>query len=190
MGFSDLFKKTNYFDPKMNPQCSYCQFGKRTKEGGRIFCEKKGLMEETASCSKFVYSPLKRIPVKQLEIEGALVDDEMYVEVNDDQPTAAEKEKAEAAAKAEAEAQAKAEAEAKAAAEEAEAAAKQEAEAAETAQPAETQSVQETLNDIDAVLAEYDTTKSVKSQGTSDLNNLAALAEAAALVEGLEQSDQ
>ena len=119
MGFTDLFKKTNYFDPKMNPSCSYCQFGKRSSEGGgRIFCEKKGMVDENSSCNKFVYSPLKRIPVKQLEQEGALSDDEMYVEVDDSKPTAAEKEKeeAEAAAKAEAEAAAKAQAEAEAAA--------------------------------------------------------------------------
>lgn len=82
MGLADLFKKkANYFDAKITPQCGYCQFGKRTKNGGRILCEKKGLMEETASCGKFVYSPLKRVPVKQLEIEGALTDEEMYVEV-------------------------------------------------------------------------------------------------------------
>ena len=163
MGFTDLFKKTNYFDPKMNPSCSYCQFGKRSSEGGgRIFCEKKGMVDENSSCNKFVYSPLKRIPVKQLEQEGALSDDEMYVEVDDSKPTAAEKEKeeAEAAAKAQAEAEAaaKAQAEAEAAAKaqaEAEAAAKAQAEA-EAAANMEAQAVQNTLDDIDAVLAEFD----------------------------------
>ncbi len=82
MGLADLFKKkANYFDSKMTPQCGYCQFGKRTKNGGRILCEKKGLVEETSSCGKFIYSPLKRVPVKQLEIEGALTEEEMYAEV-------------------------------------------------------------------------------------------------------------
>lgn len=155
MGFTDLFKKTNYFDPKMNPSCSYCQFGKRSSEGGgRIFCEKKGMVDENSSCNKFVYSPLKRIPVKQLEQEGALSDDEMYVEVDDSKPTAAEKEKEEAEAAAKAQAEAEAEAAAKAQAE-AEAAAKAQAEA-EAAANMEAQAVQNTLDDIDAVLAEFD----------------------------------
>ena len=135
MGFTDLFKKTNYFDPKMNPSCSYCQFGKRSSEGGgRIFCEKKGMVDENSSCNKFVYSPLKRIPVKQPEQEGALSDDEMYVEVDDSKPTAAEKEKAETETAAKAQAQA----------------------AAQNAANTEAQAAQNTLDDIDAVLAEFD----------------------------------
>lgn len=106
MGLADLFKKkANYFDSKITPQCAYCQFGKRTKNGGRILCEKKGLVEETASCGKFIYSPLKRVPVKQLEIEGALTDEEMYVEVSDSTPSEEKNsgEKSEEAAKSSAE---------------------------------------------------------------------------------------
>lgn len=100
MGLADLFKKkANYFDAKITPQCAYCQFGKRTKNGGHILCEKKGLVDETSSCGKFIYSPLKRVPVKQLEIEGALTDEEMYVEVADGTPSAqAEKKAAEVSA--------------------------------------------------------------------------------------------
>lgn len=92
MGLASLFqKKTNYFDKKITPQCGYCQFGKRTGNG--VFCDKKGLVAETDACNKFVYSPLKRIPVKQLNIEGALTDEEMYVEVKeDDQPEESKKE--------------------------------------------------------------------------------------------------
>lgn len=86
MGLADLFqKKTNYFDKKITPQCAYCQHGKRTKDGNRILCMHKGLMEETASCGKFIYSPLKRIPVKQLNNEGLVADEEMYIEVADDE---------------------------------------------------------------------------------------------------------
>ncbi len=147
MGLASLFrKKTNYFNKSITPQCAYCQFGKRTKDGGKILCDKKGIMNETASCNKFVYSPLKRIPVKQLEIEGALTEEEMFVEISEEEAAAkeaavkaaAEKERAqeEAAAKAraeeeakraaEAEAAARAEEEARRAAAEAEAAAKAE----------------------------------------------------------------
>ncbi len=88
MGLANLFqKKTNYFDKKIEPKCGYCQYGKRTKEGSRILCSKVvSLKEENDSCSKFIYSPLKRIPVKQLNNEGAVSDDEMYVEINDEVP--------------------------------------------------------------------------------------------------------
>jgi hypothetical protein len=97
MGLGSLFqKKTTYFDKKMEPQCGYCQFGKRTKDGGRILCEKQGLKEENSSCPKFIYSPLKRIPVKQLNIEGAVADEEMYIEVKEEEEpkTAPEAQKA------------------------------------------------------------------------------------------------
>ncbi|GEM_PF-1605804 len=82
MGLFDIFKKkTYYFDRNIAASCSYCQFGKRTKDGGRILCEKQGLMEENQSCKQFVYAPLKRIPKKQLNIEGALTEEEMYLEL-------------------------------------------------------------------------------------------------------------
>ena len=59
-------------------------------------CEKRGLVDASFSCGKFTYSPLKRIPVKQLKFVGSLADDEIYVETKDDK---AEKEAAEAEAK-------------------------------------------------------------------------------------------
>ncbi len=88
MGLGSLFqKKTNYFDRQMAPKCGYCQFGKRTKEGNRILCSKfVSLKEEHDSCNKFVYSPLKRVPVKQLKNEGFVADEEIYVEVEDKEP--------------------------------------------------------------------------------------------------------
>lgn len=144
MGLASLFrKKTNYFNKTITPQCAYCQFGKRTKDGGKILCDKKGIMDETASCNKFIYSPLKRIPVKQLEIEGALTDEEMFVEISEEEAAAKEAAAKEAAAKEraaeEAAAKAKAEQEAKAkqAAEEAEAAEKAKKEAEDAKRAAE-----------------------------------------------------
>ncbi|MBP0974191.1 MAG: hypothetical protein J5851_09830 [Oscillospiraceae bacterium] len=129
MGFADLFrKKTNYFDKKITPQCAYCQYGKRTKDGANILCEKTGLQKEDHSCRQFTYSPLKRIPVKQLKNEGALAEEEMYVEINEEEQAAKLKAMAEARAKEEAEAKAKIEAEARAKVE-AEVRAKAEAEA-------------------------------------------------------------
>lgn len=146
MGLASLFrKKTNYFRTTIEPQCAYCQYGSRGKseDSSMILCDKKGPMKETDSCKKFCYSPLKRIPVKQLNIEGIDSASEMYVEINEEELAAkqaaaakaeaaekarAEKKAAEAKAQEEAAAKAKAEAEAKAKAE-AEAKAKAEAEA-------------------------------------------------------------
>lgn len=95
MGLGDLFqRKTNYFDKKIAPKCGYCQFGKRTKEGNRILCSKTvNLKEESDSCGKFVYSPLKRVPVKQLNNEGFVADEEIYAEIKEEE--APEEKKAE-----------------------------------------------------------------------------------------------
>ena len=97
MGLSSLFKfGGKYFDKNIQPKCDYCQFGKRAKDGDKVLCEKRGLVDASFSCGKFTYSPLKRIPVKQLKFVGSLADDEIYVETKDDK---AEKEAAEAEAK-------------------------------------------------------------------------------------------
>ena len=97
MGLSSLFKfGGTYFDKNIQPKCDYCQFGKRAKDGDKVLCEKRGLVDASFSCGKFTYSPLKRIPVKQLKFVGSLADDEIYVETKDDK---AEKEAAEAEAK-------------------------------------------------------------------------------------------
>ena len=97
MGVSSLFKfGGKYFDKNIQPKCDYCQFGKRAKDGDKVLCEKRGLVDASFSCGKFTYSPLKRIPVKQLKFVGSLADDEIYVETKDDK---AEKEAAEAEAK-------------------------------------------------------------------------------------------
>jgi len=80
-----LFSKGNvkYFDKNIQPQCEYCHFGKRARDGNKILCEKSGLVDAAYHCGKFVYSPLKRIPVKQLNKVGILEDD-IYVETADD----------------------------------------------------------------------------------------------------------
>jgi hypothetical protein len=90
MGLSSLFqKKNNYFDKKITPQCGYCQFANRTKAENSVLCTKTGTFwDEKNSCPKFVYSPLKRVPVKQLKNEGIVSDEEIYVEVKDEEPEA------------------------------------------------------------------------------------------------------
>lgn len=93
MGLLSIFQGgAKYFDKKIDPKCDYCQFGKRTKDGNRVLCEKQGLVEQNHSCRSFIYSPLKRIPVKQLNFVGSIADDELFMESAGDR---AEKEEAE-----------------------------------------------------------------------------------------------
>jgi len=93
MGLFSFFQGgAKYFDKKIDPKCDYCSFGKRTKDGNRVLCEKRGLVEQNYSCKAFIYSPLKRIPVKQLRFVGSIADDDLYIESKGDR---SEKEAAE-----------------------------------------------------------------------------------------------
>lgn len=81
MGIMSIFKPNKkYFSKTIPPKCDYCHFGKRAKSGNKVLCEKSGLVDCTYSCGKFVYSPLKRIPVKQLKFAGSLADEDIYIE--------------------------------------------------------------------------------------------------------------
>lgn len=93
MGIGSLFKGGKYFDKSIAPKCDYCQFGKRAKDGDKVLCEKKGLVDTNYSCGKFSYSPLKRIPVKQLNFVGSLADDDIYIESASDRAEMEEEKK-------------------------------------------------------------------------------------------------
>lgn len=84
MDLFSIFKGGKYFDKHIEPKCDYCQFGKRAKDGNKVLCEKRGLVNCSDSCGKFIYSPLKRIPVKQLNFVGSLADEDIYIESADD----------------------------------------------------------------------------------------------------------
>ncbi len=62
--------KKKFFGNDIKPQCEYCLYGVRAKEGNKVLCEKRGLVSADSNCPKYIYSPLKRIPVKQLNIPG------------------------------------------------------------------------------------------------------------------------
>ncbi len=96
MGILSFFKSSgNYFDKKITPKCDYCQYGKRTNAGNKILCEIKALVDPNFSCNKFVYSPLKRIPVKQLNSVGILDDEQLYTESAGDRAEKEEENKTE-----------------------------------------------------------------------------------------------
>lgn len=80
MDIFSIFKSGKYFDKHIEPKCDYCRFGKRAKDGNKVLCEKRGLVDANYSCGKFLYSPLKRIPVKQLNFVGSLADEDLYIE--------------------------------------------------------------------------------------------------------------
>ena len=85
MGLFSFFQGgAKYFDKKIEPKCDYCMYGKRTKDGNRVLCEKRGLVEQNYSCKAFIYSPLKRIPVKQLRFVGSIADDDLFIESKGD----------------------------------------------------------------------------------------------------------
>lgn len=96
MDLFSMFKGGKYFNKHIEPKCDYCQFGKRAKDGNKVLCEKRGLVDCSYSCNKFIYSPLKRIPVKQLNFVGSLADEDIYIESAGDR---AEKEEQEASEK-------------------------------------------------------------------------------------------
>ena len=76
MGLFDVFSKGGkYFGKAIEPKCEYCDYGNRSKDGNKVLCTKKGLVDAGYHCPKFLYSPLKRIPVKQLERVGWLEGD-------------------------------------------------------------------------------------------------------------------
>ena len=83
MGLFDVFSKGGkYFGKAIEPKCEYCDYGKRSSDGNKVLCTKKGMVDAGYHCPKFLYSPLKRIPVKQLERVGWLEGD--YDEKDDE----------------------------------------------------------------------------------------------------------
>ncbi len=105
MGLFDVFSKGGkYFGKSVEPKCEYCEFGKRAKDGNKVLCSRKGLVDAGFHCPKFIYSPLKRIPVKQMKLVGFLEGD--YDEKNFDEEESAEQPKTTATADTKSEASA------------------------------------------------------------------------------------
>ena len=101
MGLFDVFSKGGkYFGKAIEPKCEYCDHGKRTSDGNKVLCTKKGMVDAGYHCPKFLYSPLKRIPVKQLERVGLLEGDYDEVEEKLKAKKAAEQAEAKPAAPA------------------------------------------------------------------------------------------
>lgn len=85
MGLFDVFSKGGkYFGKAIEPKCEYCEHGKRSSDGNKVLCTKKGMVDAEFHCPKFQYSPLKRIPVKQMQRVGWLEGDYDEKEFSED----------------------------------------------------------------------------------------------------------
>ena len=54
--------KKRILGKNVEPRCGYCQHGQEAPNGQSVLCPKKGILDKDASCKKFRYDPLKRIP--------------------------------------------------------------------------------------------------------------------------------
>lgn len=55
--------------------CKYCEYATPLATGGKLVCQKYGVVSEDYKCRKFIYDPLKRAP-KILSFEGIEMDNE------------------------------------------------------------------------------------------------------------------
>ncbi|MCL2014312.1 MAG: hypothetical protein FWG69_04915 [Oscillospiraceae bacterium] len=60
--------KYRFFGKDVEPACGVCELSIKTDSGTAIFCKRHGLVSETASCKKFKYDPVKRIPVPSMPL--------------------------------------------------------------------------------------------------------------------------
>ena len=44
------------------PACGYCGSGRPSRDGEKILCPHKGIVEPSFACGRFRYDPLKRVP--------------------------------------------------------------------------------------------------------------------------------
>jgi hypothetical protein len=57
------------FRKDIEPRCAYCQHGATLTED-QIMCPKKGIVSAGASCRRFSYDPLKRVPPRPATFDG------------------------------------------------------------------------------------------------------------------------
>jgi hypothetical protein len=48
--------------------CRYCEFGTLSYDGQSVFCVKKGILSLDDVCRRYVYDPLKRKPMKRMNM--------------------------------------------------------------------------------------------------------------------------
>ena len=61
-------------DSEIYCECSICEYSSKLADKKTFLCKKKGVVDGSYCCSKFVYDPLKRVPrtppvIKKYEFE-------------------------------------------------------------------------------------------------------------------------
>ena len=64
--------KKKLFGNNIKPSCKYCALGTALGDD-KIQCSKFGVVKSYDSCKKFEYSPLKRIPKKEIQLANSEV---------------------------------------------------------------------------------------------------------------------
>ena len=65
------------FRKRIEKSCSYCQFGTQLEEGLTL-CIKRGVVASNRKCRKFVYDPIKRVPVKPKTLDFSKYTEDDY----------------------------------------------------------------------------------------------------------------
>lgn len=65
-----VYMKKKLFGNNIKPSCKYCELGTAMGDD-KIQCSKFGVVKSYDSCKKFVYSPLKRIPKKEIQLANS-----------------------------------------------------------------------------------------------------------------------
>ncbi len=71
------FKKKNRKTDSRDVQavCEYCEHAVLINDEENVLCGKKGIINRSSSCRKYVYDPLKRIPKPMPDIPRLSEDD-------------------------------------------------------------------------------------------------------------------
>ncbi len=65
------------FRKEIEPACGYCKHGNKLTER-EILCKHRGITRPAASCRRFHYDPLKRIPPKPVRLMTRGLTDEDF----------------------------------------------------------------------------------------------------------------
>jgi len=66
------------FRKKIEPRCAYCKES-RTLSEREAACRYKGVVPLTASCAKFRYDPMKRVPPPPVQLRGGYSPDDFKI---------------------------------------------------------------------------------------------------------------
>ena len=58
--------KNELFGKNIDPACTYCEHSTPTENPAVLRCAHKGKVDAAASCRRFSYDPLRRVPTRQV----------------------------------------------------------------------------------------------------------------------------